>query len=248
MFQREMAVRTVRLARYAYRARDAAAAAVAEEGLASFRFFDGPSTQAITATSDDHVFLAFRGTESRNPVDWARDAQFAPQLGELDGRVHSGFRAALNEVWAAVEASLEVAAKPIVVTGHSLGAGLAVLAAARAVGFGHRVASVYLYGCPRPGLADFRSAYDRRLQSLTFNVINHIDLVTRVPFLAQGFRHVGRRMYFDALGDFHQDAGAWHIAADDLRYRLRHFGRIQSIGLGPHAMGAYVNSVDSVTT
>jgi predicted lipase len=226
--------------------RDAAATAVAEEGLDSFHFFDGPSTQAITTTSDDHVFLAFRGTESKNPTDWARDAQFAPQIGELDGRVHSGFRAALNEVWAAVEASLEAAAKPIVVTGHSLGAGLAVLAAARAISSGHDVSFVYLYGCPRPGLADFRSAYDRRLQSVTFNVINHIDLVTRVPFLAQGFRHVGRRMYFDALGKFHEDAGAWHIARDDLRYRLRHFGRIQSIGLGPHEISAYVNSIEAL--
>lgn len=246
MFQLDMAIRTVRLSRFAYLARSAAASAIAAEGLTSFHFFDGPSTQAITATSDEHVYLAFRGTESRNPVDWARDAQFAPQIGELDGRVHSGFRVALNEVWAAVEASLESAARPIVVTGHSLGAGLAVLAAARAIGSGHDIATVYLFGCPRPGLADFRSAYDRRLQSVTFNVINHIDLVTRVPFLAQGFRHVGRRMYFDATGTFHQDAGPWHIATDDLRYRLRHFGRIQSIGLGPHTISAYVNSIEAL--
>ncbi len=246
VFPLDLAVRTVRLSRYAYRSRDAAASAVADEGLAAFRFFDGPSTQALTAASDQHVFLAFRGTESRSPVDWSRDAQFVPQVGELGGRVHSGFRAALNEVWVAVEASIESAGRPIVVTGHSLGAGLAVLAAARAIDAGLPVESVFLYGSPRPGLADFRTAYDRLLQSVTFNVINHIDLVTRVPFLAQGFRHVGRRMYFDALGAFHEDAGAWHIARDDLRYRLRHFGRIQSIGLNPHAISAYVNAVEAL--
>ena len=246
MFRPEMAARTVRLSHYAYRSRDAAASAVAGEGLQSFRFFDGPSTQAITATSDEHVFLAFRGTESHDPVDWARDAQFVPQLGELGGRVHSGFRAALGEVWVAVEGALEATARPIVVTGHSLGAGLAVLSAARAVVAGMDVAAVYLYGCPRPGLSDFRSAYDRQLGSVTYNVINHIDLVTRVPLLAQGFRHVGMRMYFDAFGAFHEDAGAWHIALDDVRYRLRHFGRIQSIGLGSHEISAYVNAIEEL--
>jgi hypothetical protein len=246
VFRPNVANLTVRLARFAYRARDAAADAVAGETLGSFRFFDGPSTQAFMATSDDYRFVAFRGTETNRPADWARDADYAPALGELDGRVHSGFRAALNEVWAAVESGLEVNNRPLIVTGHSLGAGLAVLAAARAAELGHDVAAVYLYGCPRPGLADFRSAYDQRLGDVTFNVINHIDLVTRVPFLAQGFRHVGKRMYFDGDGEFHLDAGARHIAIDDLKYRFTHFGKIRSIGLGPHEISAYVKAVESL--
>lgn len=244
MFRPHMAKLTVRLSRFAYRARDAAAEAVAAESLDSFRFVDGPSTQAFMATSDEYRYLAFRGTETNRPRDWARDADYAPALGELEGRVHSGFRAALNEVWAALEGELEFNGRPLIVTGHSLGAGLAVLAAARAADLGHDVGAVYLYGCPRPGLADFRSAYDQRLHDVTFNVINHIDLVTRVPFLAQGFRHVGRRMYFDLDGEFHADAGARHIAIDDLRYRFTHFGRIRSMGLGPHEISAYVAAVD----
>jgi len=241
--QPEMAKLTVTLSRIAYRSRDAAATAVAAEGLDTFRFFDGPSTQAFTASSDDHRFLAFRGTESRNPVDWAKDAQFSPVPSDLDGRVHSGFRSALNEVWAAIEGELEQSDHPLVITGHSLGAGLAVLAASRAAGLGYDIAGVYLFGCPRPGLADFRASYDGRLQAVTFNVVNHIDVVTRVPFLTQGFRHVGRRMYFDASGAFHADAGAWHIALDDLRFRFRNFRSIRSIGLGPHEIGAYAAAI-----
>jgi hypothetical protein len=53
-------------------------------------------------------------------------------------------------------------------------------------------------------------------------------------------------VYFDADGQLHADAGAWHIAIDDIRYRLAHFGRIESIGLGPHAIGAYEDRVRSI--
>lgn len=245
MFDPHVARLTVRLARYAYRARDAAAAAVAGEGLASFRFLDGPSSQAFAAVSNEHRYVAFRGTETNQPRDWARDAAFAPLPGEPGGRVHSGFRDALNEIWAAIEDELDVNGRPLILTGHSLGAGLATLAAARALDIGHEIAAVYLYGSPRPGLADFRAAFDQRLQAVTFNVIDHIDLVTRVPFLLQGFRHIGRRMYFDESGTLHRDAGAARVAIDDLRYRLAHFGRIQSIGLDPHRISAYVELIEA---
>ena len=58
----------------------------------------------------------------------------------------------IDEVWAAIEDELDANGRPLIVTGHSLGAGLAVLAAARPVDLGHDVESVYLYGSPRPGL------------------------------------------------------------------------------------------------
>jgi hypothetical protein len=240
------AVAMVRLARIAYRDPVTARRDVEAAGYGGFVFFDGHSTQGFLVTDDAGSHFAFRGTESRNPVDWARDGQFHPSAGEPLGRVHSGFRLALGEVWDDVEAELGSRPGPLFVTGHSLGAGLAVLAAARLAAAGRVADGVYLFGSPRPGLRDFRSGFDEHLGSVTFNVINHIDLVTRVPLLVQGYRHVGRRMYFDADRQFHPDAGAWHIAKDDLRYRLTHFGRIESIGLGPHSIGRYVERVESM--
>ena len=120
------------------------------------------------------------------------------------------------------------------------------MAAARLVETNTPPSAVYVFGCPRTGLGDFRDAYDAALRDVTFRVINHIDLVTRVPLLVQGYRAPGRRMYFDASQTFHADAGAWHVAKDDLAYRLRHFGRIESLGLSTHEIGAYTKRVDSI--
>ncbi|MCP3977638.1 MAG: lipase family protein [bacterium] len=236
---------TADLSRLAYKDGPATQAGAAGHGLSEFKFFSASSTQAFTAADASTRFLAFRGTESTNPVDWARDAQFKPRPGAL-GKVHSGFDAALDEVWAQVQAEIAGDTRPLIITGHSLGGGLAFMAAARLADAGALPAAVYVFGCPRTGLSDFRDAYDAALQDVTLRIINHIDLVTRVPLLAQGYRAPGRRMYFDESHTFHPDAGAWHIAKDDLKYRLRHFGRIQSLGLSTHEMGAYMTRVNSL--
>ncbi len=236
---------TADLSRLAYKDEPAALAGAAGHGLSEFKFLSASSTQAFTAADASSRFLAFRGTESTSPIDWARDAQFKPRPSAL-GRVHSGFDAALDEVWTQVQAEIAGDARPLTITGHSLGGGLAFMAAARLADAGTLPAAVYVFGCPRTGLSDFRDAFDTALQEVTFRIINHIDLVTRVPLLAQGYRAPGRRMYFDESHQFHADAGAWHVAKDDLSYRLRHFGRIQSLGLSTHEMGEYMNRVASL--
>ncbi|MCZ6504690.1 MAG: hypothetical protein O6834_01740, partial [Actinobacteria bacterium] len=76
--------------------------------------------------------------------------------------------------------------------------------------------------------------------------VNHIDLVTRVPFLTLGYRHIGRRMYFKEAGTFVPDAGTWAVARDDVIYRLRHFGKIQAIGLDPHFIPAYTERMGNL--
>ena len=245
-FDPAMALTTVRLARFAYRPLDQAERDVTELGLTKYRQFSGPSTQAFVAADDQHTYLSFRGTESRNHIDWMRDAEFRPVLGAFETRVHSGFRRALDEVWRELLAVVTAAEGSLVITGHSLGAGLATLAAARLVDRGEATATVYSYGAPRVGLRDFAAEYNRVLGARTYRVINHIDVVTRVPLLVQGYRHVGKRMYFDGGGHFHPDAGAWHIARDDLVARFRTFGRITSVGIAPHDIPRYVERIESI--
>jgi hypothetical protein len=244
-FDPALAKVTVALSRLAYRDVAAAEAGAADHGFDEFRFFSASSTQAFTAADATRKFLAFRGTESTSPVDWARDAQFKPRPAAL-GKAHSGFDTALDEVWVDVMTELAGDGRPLIITGHSLGGGLSIIAAARLVEARTPPSGVYVFGCPRTGLSDFRDAYDAALHDVTFRVINHIDLVTRVPLLTQGYRAPGRRIYFDATHTFHADAGAWQVAKDDLAYRLRHFGRIEALGLSTHEIGAYVDRVNSL--
>ncbi len=242
-FDAELARLTVELSKLAYRSAQTAEAGAAGHGLGEFRFFDGAtSTQAFTGADATRRFLAFRGTESNNPRDWVVDSQFKPRPAAL-GSVHSGFDGALDEVWEDVLAELADDNRPLIITGHSLGGGLATLAAARLADSDEPPAAVYVYGCPRTGLGGFRDSYDAKLRDVTFRIINHIDIVTRVPLLVQGYRAPGLRMYFDRDGTFHPDAGAWQIAKDDLRYRITNFRSIRALGLGTHEINAYVDRV-----
>lgn len=244
-FDKALGITTVRLSQIAYRTPQRAKEDVAAFGLTNFQDFSGPSTQAFIADNGTHKYLAFRGTESTNHVDWMRDAQFKPIAGVFGTMVHSGFRRALDEVWDDLLPNLTSDNRGLIITGHSLGAGLAVLAAARLAASNNDVDHVYTYGSPRVGLKDFSIAYGAVLGSNTFRVINHIDIVTRVPLLLQGYRHVGRRVYFDGRGQFQADAGAWRIVRDDLIERFKHFGTIRSAGVVPHEILRYATRIES---
>ena len=245
-FDPALALTTVELSRIAYRPLDRAERDVEPLGLDAFQKFSRTSTQAFVAEDGSHRFVVFRGTESTNHVDWMRDAQFRPVAGVFGTRVHSGFRRALDEVWEEMLPHVTAGDRRLVITGHSLGAGLATLAASRLVAANHAVGDVYTYGSPRVGLRDFAAAYTAALGASTYRVINHIDVVTRVPLLVQSYRHVGHRMYFDGAGRFHANAGAWHIARDDVAARFRHFGRIAAAGVTPHEISRYVDRIESI--
>src|SRR2546423_1180300 len=83
-------------------------------------------TRGIVARRNDGVFIAFGGTD---PAVWenvATDFRFKPTK---DDGVHSGFQAAFDAVGDTVTAAITPKPKQLFVSGHSLGAALAVLAA-----------------------------------------------------------------------------------------------------------------------
>lgn len=153
-------------------------------------FFNTGDTQAALFTNAklQCAALVFRGTLGLADiitdaefvlVDWLRNA----------GKVHIGFRDALQKVWGRIEARLRDFPHAVFYTGHSLGAALATLASARAVIEGKLPcpAALYTFGSPRVGDADFtktlRSVYHCR-------VVNDNDIVATVP-PPLPFRHDG---------------------------------------------------------
>jgi hypothetical protein len=78
------------------------------------------------------------------------------------------------------------------VTGHSLGAALAGLAARFCESNGTRPRAVYGYGMPRAGGTRFQADYNGKLGQMTFRLVHGRDVVARVPMSGIGFRHVGR--------------------------------------------------------
>lgn len=130
--------------------------------------------------------LIFRGTE-QEIQDFMHDVDTLP-VPAFNGAVlvHRGFKRALNSLWTPIVAALDRLDCPVFYTGHSLGAALATLAAAR-----RPPRALYTFGSPRVG--------DQRLVAKlaavpTFRIVHGSDIVTTVPPELLGFRHVGNEV------------------------------------------------------
>lgn len=161
-------------------------------------------TTAYLAEKDNHMVLSFRGTSSLK--DFKTDARILKTGADwADGKIHRGFAGALDSVWTDITDQLGVPGqqqKELWVTGHSLGAALAQLAALRLKKLGYPVRAVYTYGTPRIGNKAFVAEYDRLVGDRTFPHINRNDLVTRVPLAVLGYRTSAKKQIrkFTGLG------------------------------------------------
>jgi triacylglycerol lipase len=126
------------------------------------------------------VFVVYRGTES--PQDWIADFTF-PQVPHLLGNVERGFADVYDQTAGSVSAAIPRAggAPHVVVTGHSLGAALAVLAAAAIVISGAAAqTALYSFAGPRVGDLAFAGGFNSRVPA-AWRIVNTEDIVTTVP-------------------------------------------------------------------
>lgn len=155
-------------------------------------------TQGFTAATESSVLLVFRGTESNNIRDWMTDARAGRVPSLAGGTVHQGFSQALDAVWSHIQTTLaKHPGKPLVITGHSLGGGLAVLAASRLPGV---PLSLYTFGQPRVGNEEFAKACESQFGDNYFRIVNDKDIVPRVPPFTAGYRHFGQEIGIDSNG------------------------------------------------
>ncbi len=134
------------------------------------RTFEKKSTQCFVAHNDKLMMLVFRGTELDNflgsVMDWATNFKFIPVDDGAGGLIHQGFHDGFFLVWDKVKSYLKSitnngsAKRPLWITGHSMGAALATLAADKAVREGlDNVKGVYTFGSPRVGDSGFKDRF-----------------------------------------------------------------------------------------
>jgi len=161
---------------------------LAQVGFKQQQFFFAreTDTQAMLVEcggASPFAVLVFRGTE-QNIHDYFTDLEFGKLfLLKNKKEIHAGFAEALDSVWEEIASALAPLQCPLFYTGHSLGAALATLAAAR-----RAPSAVYTFGSPRVGNAAFIAS----LNNIAFyRVVDAEDAVTTVPAAGLGYGHVG---------------------------------------------------------
>ena len=128
-----------------------------------------------------NVFVTFRGTES--VFDWLADLSI-PQIPHPWGLVEKGFDFIYRQCTGSVQAAVGRApGAQILVTGHSLGAALAVLASAD-LAINGIVPRMYSFAGPRVGNPSFAGQFNQKVP-VHWRIVNTEDIVTTVP-LATG--------------------------------------------------------------
>ena len=194
-------------------------------GLPEVKLFEVNSTQCFVASNDKFAIAAFRGSEARlreddtDPchiiADWMTDLDFLPETWDQGGMVHRGFKKALQDVWPDLEdyiSNLQNNNRKIWMTGHSLGAALATLAADR---YGN-IQGLYTYGSPRVGDQDFKEDFNVN----AYRFVNNSDIVTKVP-PANMYCHVGELKYIDSGGIIHDNTNRWAKWSDEIEGKFK---------------------------
>lgn len=237
---------------YAYRALAADVGQTLDLGGRRYtvdQYFSRRGTQAVLLTPSDDAstaIIAFRGTELKEWMDVRADIDVPhvhwDQAGfdhmPVQQTVHRGFAEALRLV---LDEQLidSLRDRRLIITGHSLGGALAALCAMVLKQRGLCLTAVYTYGQPRVGDLVFSQDYDVGLHGITYRIVNHRDLVPRVPTRTMQYRHAGQCLYLDMDGIAHLEPGLWQILLDVVPFDGNRWQDGLKQCLGDHSISEY---------
>ncbi len=155
--------------------------------------------RGFVAQNDRHVVVSFRGTIATEIVNWKRNIDLAPYPTEpnAESRVHAGFNEAFDALQSQIRTlltPLQIGSRQVILTGHSLGAAMAVIAGFRLHDL-LKSPEVFTFGQPMVGNEMFSRIYPASL----YRFVNDKDPVPLVPEV-RGYRHFGRLIHFDSRG------------------------------------------------
>jgi len=231
-------------------------AAMGALGFSNFVWIDLTSVFkdlcAFIVSSDDYHLLVFRGTKL--PQDWMTDLACTPvrfdwvfPSAPAIGEIHAGFGHCLSDGLKDIISALSPRdpAKPLLITGHSLGGALAALSGAYFTVLGASVptvSAIYTFGQPRIGLHDFCNTYSRILGNKLIRFVNKKDLVPRVPFRNWDYSDEGTMIHFDSSGTPAIESTEWRNFLARSLQSFEDFVEILShiqVDVGDHSMAGY---------
>lgn len=199
------------------------ASALSLVGFGEPRLFAHPptDTQGFGAyrANDRIALVSFRGTQPDKLTDLATDLEAHTEAWtESAGRVHVGFAAGARGVMPQVRDWLDhecVGRATLILTGHSLGAALATLAASVL-----RPTFLFTLGSPRVGDPTFAAT----LAGIDgARIVDCCDAVTQLPPEVPAYTHIRPPTYITRSGVTVENADDASIATDQFNGRMEYF-------------------------
>lgn len=149
---------------------------------------------------DPCLVIVFRGTDEIN--NWNSNVHAYQASFYNKGKVHSGFKQAYMSIRRKLHKYLKESSMPTFITGHSLGAALATMAASDLYE-DESFDSCYTFGSPRIGNPDFINSIKSRQ---IYRIVNNTDIVTTVPidFARIKYNHAGSAYLIDDQGNLRE--------------------------------------------
>lgn len=148
-----------------------------------------PEGHAVVLATKHDVFVTFRGLTNIES-GLTENAKWTPVNGTFGEKlylpVHSGFYSSFVSIWPRVQQAITQAIKhtehpseaKVYLTGHSMGAALAVYGAMNLVNDNIPIGAIYLFGAPKVGQQSFINAFqDNGLDIITFHWWNELDMI-----------------------------------------------------------------------
>lgn len=194
--------------------------------------FKVENTEGLIVETDECVVIAFRGTESFN--DWLSNFKIWPvQYPYGKGKIHRGLLLDLTTVLPYILSIPKN--KPLYITGHSRGGGLAVVAARVLWDLLGIKSAVYTFGAMNIGDNTFKIEVEKNINIFRFT--NNEDVVTRLPFLMGYYRGCGLRIHQFADGTIKENPTLWELSYDLMQiYYTKGFKEL----INDHFMDQYV--------
>lgn len=218
---------------------------LAPVGFTNLNVCSEAGTQVVVASDPDRqrTLVIFRGTQPDDISDITTDVDFLQCDWGDSGSVHQGFATAYGSIRGWLDEQLhQIVTTQLLITGHSLGAALATLAASI-----YPAAQLFTFGSPKVGDEAFANTFAARTAG---RFVNCADLVTRIPPEPMGYQHVGTEHYIDRFGTLQTTMLAMQKFEDAAIARVQYVaasswrpGSVAVRDLADHAPINYVSGV-----
>ena len=195
--------------------------------------FEGLQAVVIRTLDTPSIFVGFRGTSASSISDWTVDLDITKDYANKylnisskcssKAKGHKGFLKAYTKMMdnglraILSDAIIQYPSYPVVVTGHSLGAALALITAMEVAanhtnaGLPQLPPQVITFGQPRVGDAEFAACAADMLPLNATRVTHHHDLIPMLPFEWMGFHHASREVWLKNENDTLGQASKAHV-------------------------------------